>query len=108
MSLVLSLTLVGRDFNPAWRAGPEEPASLLLTLTLLVLLVRTDDADHAAPPHHLALVTHPLDRSPDLHVSHPRGSGPLDPRLIGIGDAGLSDDRRSWGQENTRGQEISN
>src|SRR5262249_7549231 len=47
--------------------------SNFLSLPLLVFLVRADHAHDAAPPHDLALVADPPDRSPDLHsLSCPR------------------------------------
>jgi len=39
-----------------------------LSLSLLVLGVRADDADDAAPAHHLALVANSLNRRSYLHI----------------------------------------
>src|SRR5205823_12240407 len=40
------------------------------TLSLLVFLIRTNDADDAAAPHHFAFVANPFHRRSHLHLGY--------------------------------------
>src|SRR5580765_6129832 len=56
----ISTRLVTGKSTPAIRA-------IVLSLSLLVFLVRTDHADHALAPHDLAFVANPLHRRSHFH-----------------------------------------